>query len=292
LSLLPIIMSYRRYIFLLLIVLAFGCGTFKKIGSDVVSGASTKTDTLARNLVKGLREELADPETKKVVAHFADSILTALNNSLKPKVKGLVDTVLNHKVLLWADSLVEVLTGDKLQLNMKNLQYTLVGKTKTDVLQIRNSFKTLFEEILSDSTDTKLGKIRDELLGAKTDSAISMIVDHATKKFIDRYKSDLNPVLKGDVSFISQHATGLLITLGVIAAVIILLVWWSRTRYLRMVTLLTKHINKIPDQQVYDKVTGSIKDEAISSGLEPGLRKILKANGLLENDKWNSKTTK
>jgi DNA-binding ferritin-like protein (Dps family) len=262
---------------------------FKNIGSDIVSGASTKTDTLGRNLIKGIREELADPETKKQVAHFADSIITALNNSLSPKVNGLVDTVINHKVLLWADSLVETLTGKKLQLNMKNLQYTLVGKSKTDVLQIRNSFQKLFEQILSDSTNSKLGKMRDELLGAKTDSAISLIVDNATKKFIDRYKSDLNPVLKGDVSFVSQHATALLITLGSIAVVIILVIWWSRSRYQRMVTLLTKHINKIPDQQIYDKVTSNIKDEAISTGLEPGLRKILRDNGLLGNENWKSK---
>ncbi len=273
-------------------MLVNGCGAFNKLGSSFVAGASTKTDTLARNLVKGLREELADPETKKQVAHFADSILTALNNSLNPKVKGLVDTVVNHKIILWADSLVETLTGKQLQLNLKNLQYTLVGKSKADVLAIRNSFEQLFQEILSDSTNSKLGKVRDSLLGAKTDSAISKIVDDATKKFIARYNTDLNPTLKGDVSFITQHATALLIALGAIALVIILVVWWSKSRYVRMVTLLTKHINKIPDQQVYDKVTSDIKDEAISVGVEPDLRKILQANGLLGNDNWNSKTSK
>ena len=267
-----------------------GCGNlFRNIGSGVVGGASTKMDSLSRNLVKGMVDQLADPQTKKQVALFADSIITALDNSLNPKIKGMVDAVLSHKVLLWTDSLVEVLTGKKLQLNVKNLQAAMVGKTKMDVLEIRNSFKALFDHLLSDSTTGKLGLMRDELLGPKTDSAISRIVDHATKKFMDRYNTDLNPTIKKDVTFISQRAVIVLVILGVIVAALILLVWWSRTRYKRMVTMLTKHINKIPDQQVYDKVTSSIKDEAISTGLEPQLRKVLQANGLLGNQSWNSK---
>jgi hypothetical protein len=289
----PVILNFCYSIVLSVTLLAAGCGSmFKNMGSDVVGGASSKMDTLSRNMVRGVIEELSDPRTKKQVAHFADSIITAINNSLNPKIKGMMDTVFNHKILLWTDSLVEVVSGKKLQLNMKNLQYTLVGKTKTDILEIRNSFKDLFEQILSDSTNTKLGKMRDEMLGAKTDSAISKIVDHATQKFMGRFNTDLNPTIKEDVSFISRHGLALLIALGVIAAAIILLVWWRKSRYQKMVTMLTKHINKIPDQQVYDKVTSSIKDEAISTGLEPDLRKILQANGLLNNPNWDSKRNK
>jgi len=284
--------SYVFFVSLICLVLGSGCGMFTKIGRDVVGGASEKTDTLARNLVKGLREELADPETKKQIRILLDSITTALDSSLQPKVKGMVNTVINHKILLWADSLVEKLTGKKFQLNMKAVQYTLVGKSKADVLQIRNSFKELFEEIISDNTTNKLGKMRDELLGAKTDSALSLIVDHATKKFIDRYKSDMDPALKGDVSFIRKNATTLLIVMGAIAAVIIFLVWWSRRRYLKLVTLLTKHIHSIPDQKVYDTVTAKIKDDAVSAGLEPDLRKILKENGLIGDNNWDKKVNK
>jgi hypothetical protein len=254
-----------------------------------VGGASTKSDSLSRALVRGMIEELDDPQTKKKLAHFADSMITAINNSLAPKVKGMEDSLLNHKVLAFADSMVETLTGKKLQLNMKNLQAIMVGKTKLDVLELRNSFKELFNELLSDSTNRKIGKMRDQMLGPKTDSAISLIVDHATQKFMERFNTDLNPAIKEDVSFISKHGLAMLLALGVIAAAIISLVWWNKIRYQRMVTMLTKHINKIPDQQVYDKVTSSIHDDAVSTGLEPGLRKILFDNGLLGNRSWNSK---
>ena len=59
---------YVFYIAFFCLILSSGCGMFTKIGRDVVGGASEKTDTLARNLVKGLREELADPETKKQIS--------------------------------------------------------------------------------------------------------------------------------------------------------------------------------------------------------------------------------
>jgi hypothetical protein len=316
----PFFTSCRWCVFLFLITLASGCGMFKGIGRNVVDGASEKTDALVQNAVKGLGNGLDDPKTKKQIAHFADSIITALNNSLTPKVKRLIDTAINHRIILWADSLVEALTGDKLQLNVKNLQTSLVGKSKEDILEIRNAFQTLIEEILSDKTNSKLGKLRDnllgaktdsaisklrdnllgaktdsavgklrdELLGAKTDSAISKIVDHAAQKFVDR----VNPALQNDVSFVSKHATALLLTLGGIAAAIIALIWYNKRRYERMVALLTKQIHNIPDQQVYDHVTSKIKDEAITAGLEPGLRKILQANGLTGDTDWKSKLNK
>jgi len=283
------IARYFCFIFLVITILNSGCGAFNKIGSNLMSGVNSKVDPLTDSLFKGLQNGLADPKTHKVITNLIDSILTATNNSLQPKVKGLVDSVLNKKILIWTDSLVQTVTGKKLLLNIAALQKASVGKSKDDIIKIRNSFESLFREIISDSTGVQVGKIRDNLLGAKTDSAISKIVDHATKTFIDRYKTDLVPTLNQQVSFISKYGIALLVITGVIAIVIILVIWWSKRRYVKMVNLLTKHISKIPNQAVYDKVTSNIKDEAVSAGLEPQLRQILLANGLIGNDHWNEK---
>jgi hypothetical protein len=105
----------------------------------------------------------------------------------------------------------------------------------------------------------------------------------------NRYKSDLEPAVKEDVSFLSKHASSLLLTLGGIAAAIIFFVWWNKRKYLKMVTVLTKHINDIPDKQVYNLVTSRIKDEAITTGIEPQLRKVLDRNGLLGKDAWEKR---
>ena len=41
-----------------------------------------------------------------------------------------------------------------------------------------------------------------------------------------------------------------------------------------------------------DTVTAKIKDEAVSSGLEPDLRKILQENGLIGDSNWDKKVNK
>lgn len=262
--------------------------SFEKIGKNLGNGLGSTTDTLGQNLIAGIRDELAKPETRLKISGLLDSLVSSLADTLNPKLAGIRDNLLNHKTIIWVDSIVEALTGNQLKVNMDSIQATMVGKTKTDVFQMRNAFRELLEEILSDSTKGKIGAMRDELLGAKTDSAINKIVDHAMATIAARYKTDLNPQVKGDVSFITKNAETLLLSLGGIAVVIVLLVWRSRRKYLQMVTLLSKQINQIPDQKVYDYVTSKIKDEAISTGLEPDLRSLLNKNGMLGDDSWKS----
>jgi hypothetical protein len=56
--------------------------------------------------------------------------------------------------------------------------------------------------------------------------------------------------------------------------------------------LLTKHINAIPDQGIYDRVTTNIKDDALTAGLEGQLRDLLQKNGLLGNEAWKAQALK
>ena len=265
-----------------------GC-SFTKIGSDLGQGLSEKSGAVGKNFMSGIRDELTDSSSQKKIALFLDSLIASVAASAGDDVSKLTDSIFNKKILIWADSLVQTLTGNTLQLNVKEIQASMVGKTKDDVKQILNSFRDLLNGALSDSTKDKVGKIRDELLGAKTDSALSKIVDNAMTTIAARYKSDLAPELKKDVSFISKNASTLLFIIGGIAACIILLVWWNKRKYLKMVTLLTKQINDIPDKQVYDNVTSKIKDEAITAGIEPNLRKVLTKNGLLGKDAWEKR---
>ena len=279
-----------KYTLLMVFVTAIisGC-SFTKIGSDLGQGLSTKTDAVGKNLIAGIRDELTDSASQKKISLFLDSLISSVAASAGDDVSKLTDSVFNKKILIWADSLVQTLTGNTLQLNVKEIQASLVGKTKEDVKEMLNSFRELLNGALSDSTKEKIGKIRDELLGAKTDSALSRIVDNAMTTIAARYKSDLAPELKKDVSFITKNATTLLLALVGIAAAIIFFVWWNKRKYLKMVTVLTKHINDIPDKQVYDLVTSKIKDEAITTGVEPHLRKVLDKNGLLGKDAWEKR---
>ena len=278
----------------------FSSCSLEKMGASAGKGVSSETDSMGAGLVRGAMTELTDPQTQKKLREFLDSIIASAMDTLNYKTMAMRDSLINRKIIIWADSIVEAVTGNQLRLNMEKIQLALIGKTKTDVLEMKKAFNDLLQQILSQDTKGKLGMFRDELLGDKTNQAITKIadtlvthiVDSAIVKLSNRYRTDINPLLEGDISFVNKNAKSLLITLGAIACVIILLVWRSRVRYLRLTTLLTKHINGIPDQGVYDQVTTQIKDDALTAGLEGQLRDLLQKNGLLGNNSWKAKITK
>jgi hypothetical protein len=271
--------------------------SLEKMGASAGRGVSSQSDSIGTALVRGAMNELTDPVTQKKIRQFVDSIISSATDTLTYKTIAMRDSLINRKILIWADSLMEALTGHQLELNMEKIQLALIGKTKTDVLELKKAFNDLLNQILSQDTKGKLGSFRDELLGEKTNQAItriadtlvSHIVDSAMVKLSNRYRTDINPLLEGDIGFVNKNAKSLLVTLGAIAAAIIILVWRSRVRYLRLTTLLTKQINAIPDQNVYDHVTSNIKNDAMTAGLEGQLRDLLQKNGLLGNDNWKTK---
>jgi hypothetical protein len=283
-----------KIIFLYFIVVIFyGC-SFKKIGSDIGQGVADKSDTIARNLVYGAVMELTQPANELRIKNLVDSLVASLADTLTGKVTVLDKIIFNPATIQWADSLMEALTGQQIQLNIQKIQHDLIGKTRTDVVAIKKEFSDLLNQILSSDTRGRLTSLRDVLLGDSTnraltkiaDTLVSHLVDSAMVKLSRRYESDVDPLLHKDIGFIARNATGLLITLGAIAVAIILLVWWSRRKYLHLTTLLTKHINAIPDQEVYDTVASNIKNDAMTAGLESDLRDVLSKNGLLGTAGW------
>jgi hypothetical protein len=290
---------YQLIIILCTITLLSSC-SFEKLGQNLGKGVSTQTDTIGTTLIQGVTDELTNPVTRAKISRFLDSIVTPLTDTLALKILLLRDSLIDKKILIWADSLLEALTGNQLKLNMEKVQAALIGKTKKDVFEMKNEFSSLLDEILSTKTKNKLGSFRDELLGDKTNQAITRIADTLVTHIVDSaiaklsygYNKDINPQLKGDISFVSKYASYLLLLVGGIAAVIIFLVWRSREKYLQLSTLLTKHINQIPDQKIYNSVTSKIKDDAMTAGVESWLRDLLNKNGMLGEDPWKTQFQK
>lgn len=289
-----------RYILVCGIICLFYACSLEKMGASAGKGVSSQSDSIGTALVRGAVNELTDPQTQKKIRQFLDSIISSVTDTLTYKTMAMRDSLINRKILIWADSLTEALTGNQLRLNVEKIQLALIGKSKADVLEIKYAFNDLLNQILSQDTRGKLGSFRDELLGDKTnraitkiaDTLVSHIVDSAIVKLSYRYRKDINPLIEGDIGFINKNAKSLLLTIGAIACAIILLVWRSRVRYLRLTTLLTKQINAIPDQGVYDRVTTNIKDDALTAGLEKQLRDLLQKNGLLGNEAWKNQSVK
>ncbi|HWJ26121.1 MAG TPA: hypothetical protein VNS32_06235, partial [Flavisolibacter sp.] len=79
---------------------------------------------------------------------------------------------------------------------------------------------------------------------------------------------------------------------GIIAVIIIFIIWRLKEKYAKMTTLIASEIHAMPNQKEYDALTSRIKNKAMTAGVEPTLRKVLEDNGLLgkENrDNWQNK---
>jgi hypothetical protein len=181
-----------------------------------------------------------------------------------------------------------------MQQNLSEIQLKVVGKSKQDAFEVLDRVQLLLNGVLNDSTKGKVGALRDELLGDKTNKAIVKIIDTAVSHLIDssmnklayRLQNDINPILTEDVRHVRRNLIIIIIAIGLVAMGIIILVWQRKTRYLKMVTMLAKQIHDIPDQNIYDNVTKKIKAEATTMGLEPSLRGILNENGLINSESW------
>lgn len=286
-------MSYKSLLsVLVLLVIISGCASFEKVGKNLGKGVASESEQIGANLILGIRNELTDSVTRIKIAGFLDSLISSVVDSTGKKIVKSSDSIFFHKIIPWADSIVVTLLGPKVQADLAKLQYTLVGKTKEDVFEMKAALEQLIVFALSDSTQGRIGLLRDELLGAKTDSAVSKIVDHAMTQIINRYNKDLNPVIKDDISFIEKNAKELLILTGAIALGIIFFVWLSRRKYLKLVAVLSKHINEIPDQKIFDQITSNIKKETVPGLLEPTLRKVLERNGMLGKNSWDIQAAK
>ncbi|MEP7143582.1 MAG: hypothetical protein ABI707_11960 [Ferruginibacter sp.] len=286
---------------MIIAIMLMGC-SFEKIGQDAGKGLGKSlgpaADSIGRNLVNSIRTELTKDSSRKDLEHFIDSVLTPVFVSLRNTSGSVRDSFINNQTRIWVDSLMQTVTGENLNRNLQILQASLVGKTKQDIFEIERSVHQLLTQILAealgDTTRVRLGLLRDELLGPKTstalskiiDTAVTHIVDSAVTRFSQRFRSDVDPLLRDDVSFVKKNANMLLISLAVVAAIIITLIWLNRKKYLQMVAMLTKQIHDIPDQKVYDEVTAKIKNEAVTAGLEPTLRAVLNKNGLLNSEAW------
>lgn len=281
-------MSYKSLLpVILLIFIISGCASFEKVGKNLGKGVASESEQIGANLILGIRNELTDSVTRIRISGFLDSLITSVVDSTGKRIVKSSDSIFFHKIIPWADSIVVTLLGPKVQADLEKLQYTLVGKTKEDVFEMKAALQQLIVFALSDSTQGRIGMLRDELLGAKTDTAVARIVESAMTQIINRYNKDLNPVIKGDISFVTKNAKELLLLTGVVALGIILAVWLSRRKYLKLVAVLSKHINEIPDQKIFDQITSNIKKETVPGLLEPTLRKVLEKNGMLGSESWS-----
>lgn len=149
---------------------------------------------------------------------------------------------------------------------------------------IRKVSTRIGPDILNDSTLSRLGAARDTLIGEKTNRMVTAIVDSAMYSIVTRINKDINPALKENLDFLQKNATWLIILIGIIAIIIILLVWNKKESYLKLTKMLTYQISEVPDKNLKETLKTNISRNAKTIGIEDELRKLLEKYGLLHGN--------
>ena len=272
------------------VLLYSGCQPFEKMGKNLSRGVSAHADSIGYNLVKGAGDRLSEKEQSEQLKLFLDSLITTLGLSANKQVLALKDSILNehtrNQLLLIRDDLL----GQGTRSELAKIRNELLGeKTRKMLEQIIAAGR---DQLLSDSINQKVIQFRDILLGPETNQGIRSIVDSAMSTLINRYHKDLKPELKANLSFVKRNAVWFIVLIGLIALVLVAYFYAQKRKYLELTSILTHQIHQIPDQGVYDAVTSKIQEKAREKRLEPRLRELLKAQGLVGEETWMAEKNK
>ncbi|GAC1425637.1 MAG: hypothetical protein NVSMB67_27500 [Flavisolibacter sp.] len=284
----------------LLLLLLTGCLPVKKWGDQFSQGIDLNARTISKNLLSGVQEQLAELSFKKDLSTVLDSLITTAGKTANKAVLNLQDSLLNEKWQLFISQIMENLTGRKTRLNIAALRDELLGqhtRHKMDILvqhiidQLLNphtnsKLNAMMDEVLGSNTEARIGRLRDGLLGLKTNIAIRAIVDSSMMTIAYRMNHDIKDAVGANLSGIQKYASQLLILVGLIAAIIIYLVWRNRKKYLDMVSVMTTQIHNIDNKKVYDDLTYRIKNAALQKGIEKDLSAYLKKNQIHGEEDW------
>ena len=306
-------MNSKSILFLSLLFCLFLSCNVQKIGKDAGKGFDQNTQSIARNLMAGINQGLSDPEFKKNLYQLVDSLVGTAGGSANKTVQRLMDSVLTDSLIHYTERLVEAATGSKLRANVdavslqlrSTLQNMLGAETRARVRllvaaamseatgpKMQAAFASLREQLTGPEMRSNLYLLKDSLLNNQTNAAIKAIVDTAMLTIAFRMKHDVNGAFQENLTFLQRNATGILIVAGIIAVIIIFIIWRLKEKYAKMTTLIASEIHAMPNQKEYDALTSRIKNKAMTAGVEPTLRKVLEDNGLLgkENrDNWQNK---
>jgi len=271
------------FAFMLLIIIINGCGLFKDLGSNfgegVIEPVGVEADTIGYDLVKGMRESLTEEEFQQEL----DSMIIRLGITTNEQLRNLLDSLLGESTKYQLGELRDELIGDTTVSRLLYLRNSLLDNYLQNYLN--ETVSRLGPQFLNDSTIQKLAEVRDTLLGARSNDLIKAIVDSMMITFAGRFKTDVNPLLRDNLSFIEKNATWLLILMGAIALAITAFIWNQKQKYLKMTKLLTYQISEFPEPNSKEALKNNISRNAKAVGVEDELRVLLDKTGLLHLDK-------
>ncbi len=262
-------------------------------------------ENLARGAVKGLNDSRLDTTVSRLAGRAVGSALeAALRDSVQARLREKLDSlglVLDRRVNASAtrlrDSLLSEYTSRWVQGRLADAG-TEVNRQLVALLDDARGEKTrqlvagLRDELLGDSTLRRAGVFRDELLGAGTRHRIDSLVQQAVKSAINQARPGADAVVDNAGAKVQQALAGVKRIAWIVGGAALLflvaaIVLYRRARLHKgTLRVLTHHIDRIPDQRVYDWLVGRIRQETTAQGLEPHLQAILKEEKLYQQPEW------
>lgn len=263
----------------------------RQLGAGAVRGIKEeRLDSLVENVVNRIVTDTRDILISKQTTEQIDALLDSLSQTLVTNIGNMTiavrDSLLNEYTTLKVKRFI-IGVGGGLTEVVEQLTDELLGNKALELLiQLR-------EELLGDSTLVAVGALRDELLGEKTEALVDSLLVRSIAIIARDFKSKIVPELeqfkadtKKDVEDLAEYIAWVLGILGVVLAVVIFLIWRKMSRRTKILSIVTRSIDKIDDQNEYDDLVKRIRAETEPAALEPEFREVLVEDQLLNQKQW------
>jgi hypothetical protein len=245
----------------------------KSIGDSLMLGVTNRLtmairDSLGTSLNKTLKKIIVE------ASFSADSAVEKLGNTSNRKVIAIRDSIFGEVITNRIQKLRDDLLGKKTKGKLDTLVLSAFNKIPKDILAeiVHNGVLKLAED------SVYLQKLSTTLIGPKTATGVQMIVDSAMNTLIRRYKNDLSPTIRGELSFFQKYTTQIIWVLIVGILAIIAFVWWQRRKYFAELNQLKQQQaprNQIEQETVIDLIINRLNSSNQNENIEPLLQKLL-----------------
>ena len=296
----------------LLLLFLTKCAAIEKAGQSAGDGLKSSLDTsytnqLSRSLIKNVIDELAQESNQAKIEGLLEGVMAQLKDSLNQMSNELRENLIGEQTEGQLEQMVGALSSQIAD---------LLKETKSNLLN--EDLEIYLEHMLNEVLKKELMGIVDGLWYELSDEAkinprirslrlvlenhLDSLIQSASKSVSERSDTLLKPILADATdraeSLIddTQSKTKGIIRYALIGLAVLLLIgglifqlFW-KNRYKTMLGIISKNIDEINSQKVYDQLTGSIRESMEQRGLEQVLRnRILEEQGLLEQKEWDDK---
>ena len=288
-------MKKNKTYLVVVVCMAILFGSCYTIGDRLTEGAGAGLkkvhglDSIVYSLTKNAELGLSDSVAQRKLRVAIDSLITSLGRGVNKQLDTLlVNPVIKQQLqsilIGLKDSLLSKRTSMQIQNIVSTVREDLIGAQTQK--SIRALIASAIDQLGSDSTQIQIKKLREILLGEETKKKIASIVDSTSLVLSTQLNNKIFPKIDQQVDFIQKRAGELLIALALLALLIIGYVWYQKSKYVKLVSMLTYQIHETPNQEHYDELTRRIRKKAQEQNLEGTLRKHLSNQGILGHDAW------